>query len=156
MNEFKDQEPEEVKEEEDSESEEEEEEDEYDEDNTKSNAETVALKMQRRTAMRTDMKAKANFMKLILQSQMINTKKAAHFIESEWGKVSRFVPNLKPDQNALIVEIFISQCDILFELHQTFSPSGFFKQKDFLVFMDDCDVFPLATSIAHATKIYSR
>lgn len=122
----------------------------------RSNADTVAMKMQQRNDRQTTIVAKADFMRLILQSQMVNKKKTAHFIETEWSKVSRFIPNLKADQNYLVTEIFIAHCDVLFELFQVFSPEGSFLLKDFVVFFEDCDVFPVATCAFHANKIYFR
>lgn len=101
-------------------------------------------------------KAKSDFMRILLNSQIINHRKIEHIVNTEWDQISMNIPRLKPEDNANIKDVFAANWDVIQELFQMFAPSGSMLSTEFSNFVEESGVFPAISMSYQAKSIYSR
>lgn len=102
------------------------------------------------------LKADARFMRLVLQSQMINEKRAAHELDTTWGTINSSVPQLNPADVSKVKEVFSVNWDLIKELFGHYAPSGNMSEEEFATFMDEAEMFLVVDAATQISKVYSR
>ena len=102
------------------------------------------------------LKANALFMRLVLQSQMINEKKAAHLMHTTWEIIGGCIPQLNPSEVDKVKEVFATNWDLILELFHHYAPSGYMNQEEFTAFMDESEMFGVVDAATQIAKVYSR
>ena len=105
---------------------------------------------------RRQLKANADFMKIVLQSQMIDLLTATKFMEDSWAKIDGTIPRLKQDEIPQLKEVLVRYWDILIELYGCFSSTGTMNHDQFLEFTGEAGFFPAYTSAHLSSKIFTR
>eukprot|EP01038_Epipyxis_sp_PR26KG_P014823 gene14823-19915_t len=103
-----------------------------------------------------NIKSKAEFMRIMLQSQMLNTKLIINQVNIEWSKVDKLIPKLKPEDSSQIMDVYINYWDVLVELFQHFAPDGYMSKENFQTFVEEADIFSIIISPVQSAKIYTR
>ena len=103
-----------------------------------------------------DIISKAKFMKLVLESQMLNYNEITMYITHEWNKVSSDIPKLSIDEEPIIRKVFIDNGEYLKALFKNYAPDGVLSQDHFKSFLEDTDVFPANVLNIAAPNIYDR
>lgn len=124
-------------------------------------AESFEIKNQREKNLEAENLSKARFMVSVLKTQMLNEPKIAHYIKTEWAKVSNYLPQVQSQverekEHSEILRIYADYCDVLIELFKNYSPSGFLLKENFICFLEDAQIFPSSILSERTTKIYDR
>ena len=100
--------------------------------------------------------AKAKFMRIILQSQMINEKKLAHKLDTVWPKIESGIPRLKSDDVAPLKKVLLANWDMLQDLFEFYVEGPYMTQEKLAVFIDDAELFPAYDTAHQCAKIFGR
>ena len=87
-------------------------------------------------------KAKIEFMRIVLCSQMLNIAKLSHMLEVSWVHVKQNVPKLTTTQLEILRETFLTNFGVLLELFQKYSPDGRMNLRGYNEIMEDASVYP--------------
>lgn len=101
-------------------------------------------------------KSQSEFMRLILQSQMLNQKRIDHNVEAHWSNVTAAMPKLIPKEAADFKIIFQKYWVILVEVFQAFSTDGLMSLQGFRQLVEDVELFPARDSPELTSRIFSR
>lgn len=100
--------------------------------------------------------AKAKFMRIILQSQMINEKKLAHKVSTIWPKIAEGVPRLKDDDLEPLKKVLQANWDMLQDLFDSYGEGSYLSKDKFAVLIDDAELFPAYNTTQQCAKIFAR
>jgi len=100
--------------------------------------------------------AKAKFMRIILQSQMINEKKLAHKVDTVWPDIARGIPRLKIDDIEPLKRVLQANWDMLQDLFEFYVEGPYMSKDKFAVFIDDAELFPAYNTTQQCAKIFAR
>ena len=78
-------------------------------------------------------KAKVDFMRIVLCSQMLDQQKISHLLNTWWAHVATYMPKLPSDEAAIVKDLCKTHYGVLFELFQKYSPEGRMNLKGFQV-----------------------
>lgn len=101
-------------------------------------------------------KSNAEFMRIVLASQMINTKAVANVVKTKWSPVAKHIPLLTDNESVLVEQIFAANWGKLLDLFANYAPEGNMNREEFLTFMEDSDVFKVINAKALAVRIYTK
>lgn len=100
--------------------------------------------------------AKAKFMRIILQSQMINEKKLTQKLNTLWTKIECGVPRLRPDDVPQLKKVLEANWDMLTDLFEFYVDSTYMSKDRFSTFMDEAELFPAYNTAQQCAKIFAR
>lgn len=100
--------------------------------------------------------AKAKFMRIILQSQMINEKKLAHKLTTLWPKIEMGVPRMKADDVPPLKKVLEANWDMLTDLFEFYVDGAHMSRDKFALFMDEAELFPAYNTAQQCAKIFAR
>lgn len=103
-----------------------------------------------------EMRAKAEFMRTILQSQMSNSKKTAHAVETHWHAIARGLPKMLPADEAAMKADFADNWDLLVDLFERFAPEGKLAKSSFYSMLEEAAVFDSKVLAVMAPRIFRR
>lgn len=99
----------------------------------------------------------AEFMRTILRSQMINSKKIAHTVETHWRNViSKGMPMLAPAQEEALKAAFVQYWDVMLDLFERFAPDGKLSKSSLHSLFEDAALFSAKTLPVLAARIHRR
>jgi len=78
-------------------------------------------------------KAKIDFMRIVLCSQMLDQQKISHSLNTWWAHVATYMPKLPAEEAAIVKELCKTHYGVLFELFQNYAPDGRMNLKGFQV-----------------------
>lgn len=103
------------------------------------------------------LQGRANFMRLMLHSQMINKKLIKNEVDSVWGSaIAKGMPLLKENISAPLKDVVTSNWDTLKELYRHFAPDGSMTEENFNSFCSNTNIFYSRDLQSMAHRIYRR
>lgn len=121
--------------------------------------ETVALEIEEMT-LNQKMQSSAKFLNICYKSQMLNRKKLAHELETDWIKfVKSSMPNLSEMQSDAFKDIFERYWAILKAVYLHFStmtPPGSMPLDNFQQFLSECSIFPHLEIPSASVRIHKK
>ena len=103
------------------------------------------------------MAANADFMRIILKSQMINRKKIVHTIETHWNSsIRRGMPRLLPAHEEEMKASFVEYWDVLVDVFERFAPDGKLSKSALHSIFDEAGMFPPQTLGVMAARVHKR
>lgn len=100
--------------------------------------------------------SKAKFMRIILQSQMINEKKLAQKLNTIWPKIAAGIPRLKSEDVEQLKKVLQANWDMLQDLFEFYVEGPFITKEKFATMLDDAELFPAYNTTQQCAKIFSR
>lgn len=103
-----------------------------------------------------DIESKANFMRILFSSSMINVKLLEEKVDKMWSDTVRMGSlKISHEEHAKIKGIFVKNWDLVLELFNVFAPSGRLDQSEYQHFVESIQLFgeTLNSNISH---IYSK
>lgn len=100
--------------------------------------------------------SKAKFMRIILQSQMINEKKLTQKLNTLWPKIESGVPRLRADDVPQLRKVLEANWDMLTDLFEFYVDSAYMAKDKFATFMDEAELFPAYNTAQQCAKIFAR
>jgi hypothetical protein len=100
--------------------------------------------------------SKAKFMRIILQSQMINAKKLTEKLERVWPRIAAGVPKLRDEDVPALKRVIESNWDMLSDLFEFYVDGPYIDKSKFATCIDDAEVFPAYNTAQQCAKIYAR
>lgn len=107
-------------------------------------------------AERINIKSKAEFMKLVLCSQIVNQKKIDHLVNSHWPTITTAMPQLCANDTNQFRIVFQRHWSTMLELFQLFADEGRMNAEKFRIFLDEISLFSMKDSIALTNKVHAR
>ena len=105
----------------------------------------------------TKMAADAEFMKVILKSQMINEKKIRHLVDTHWAKtIAKGMPKMTPAHEAAVKASFIDNWDVLLDVFERYAPDGRLSKSALHSILEEAAVFPAKSLSLLATRVHKR
>lgn len=101
-------------------------------------------------------RSNADFMRIVLESQMIDKKKCASEVAKMWGKVDGCIPRLNESDVGRIQEILAENWDVLLEMFSDYAVEMKMRQEQFLEFTSDAEFFSAYISATQSAKIFAR
>jgi hypothetical protein len=102
-------------------------------------------------------RSKANFMRVIARSQMLNEKKIESLVADLWSTMQPILKISKTEDSLKIKQIFSVYWDILKEMFQYFSSDSPTMIRDqYIQLMEDANVFPLAELMRQSSLAFDR
>lgn len=101
-------------------------------------------------------KARAEFMRIIMRGQMLNTKQLAHSLRTAWSKAVILLPKLQEDDILDIQETLFKDWLLLQELFELYAPTGAMDVKEFERFCEHAEVFSARENNLLSTRAFQR
>lgn len=101
-------------------------------------------------------RAKSDFMRVVLGSQMLNTKQIERHIDAEWNIIAIAMPKLPPSEANALKKIFQANWSTLVELFQHAAPRGTMSLEEFRTFVDDIGLFAQRDATVLSNRVYNR
>jgi hypothetical protein len=101
--------------------------------------------------------AKAQFMKVILASQMYNEKAIEAKLNTEWDDVLLLLPRLSRETSLQLRDIFHDYAIILFDIYAHYTadaPDGKMDYHSFQLFIENSEIFPQRDLLKLTKRIY--
>ena len=101
--------------------------------------------------------AKAQFMKVILASQMYNEKAIEAKLNTAWNDVPLLLPRLSPETSLQLREIFHRYAIILFDIYEHYTaaaPDGKMDFHSFQLFIENSEIFPQRDLLKLTKRIF--
>ncbi len=108
------------------------------------------------SALAIEIEAKAQFMRLVLGSQMLNQKRIQQEVNSRWGVVEFAMPRLPLKDNIALKSLFQEHWCLLSEVYQHFAPDGNMALEGFKSFVDAVELFSKRDSAILSTRVHRR
>lgn len=102
------------------------------------------------------MESKAKFMRIVLQSQMINPKKLTEKLEKVWPKVASGLPQMRIADVPKLKRVIESNWDMLMDLFEYYVEGPYISKEKFATWIDDAEVFPAYNTTQQCAKIFAR
>lgn len=102
--------------------------------------------------------SRANFMKVIVQSQCINQKKINEQLDHHWRIIDRSLKHLHPDDIPMILQTFTNNWDLLTDLYEFYTKdcNGLMDKERFYRFCEDANVFPIIALTRQTNLVFAR
>jgi hypothetical protein len=111
-------------------------------------------------ALNQKIQSSAKFLNICYKSQMLNRKKLAHELETDWIKfVKSSMPNLSEMQSDALKDVFEKYWAILQAVYihfSTMTPPGSMPLDNFLQFLSECSIFPHRDIPSVGARIYKK
>lgn len=102
------------------------------------------------------MKSKADFMRIILHSQMLCSQKVDEQVDAFWPEVKSAMPRL-PDEDGVIIKDYLrAQWDIVLDLFEALSTNKAMDLDNFLYLTRETEIFLPYVNESLSTKMYFR
>lgn len=102
-------------------------------------------------------KAKADFMRIVFNSQMINRKKIVHVVHTQWASsIAKGMPRITPKNEDAMKEAFVKYWDVLIDLFERFAPDGKLGKSALHSLLEQAEVFPTQSLPLLSARVFRR
>jgi hypothetical protein len=101
-------------------------------------------------------RSKAQFMRIIVHSQMIDYKRLSAKVNSVWSKIEAAVPRLKKDDVTDLKSVLEKNWDMLSDLFEYYAEGSYMTSVKFVSLMDEVELFSEYSTSVECSKIFNR
>lgn len=124
--------------------------------NDDESAETDVLVGEENKAALALIRSKANFMRVILRSQIVDEKGLAAKLEEIWPRIAAGVPKLRPEDVPQLKKVIESNWDMLSDIFEFYVDGPYIDRNKFSAMIDEAEIFPAYNTAQQCAKIFSR